>query len=372
MFTADRRVLRLVRPLVGAYNAEAGSAVVGVSVVDVDLDQAERRLEALQTRSAISVALLVAGLFLVQFVTIEHSLVQRLTRLREVVIAFGKGDRASRAVVGTMDELGEVSQAFNRMADHVSQSIEAVAAAERMKADFVSFASHQLRTPLAGLNWTLELAETAPGLPDEALEHLRGARASSARLVQLVNDLLNVSRLESGRFDVRIAPLDLADLTRQVVGSLESLAEKKSLDLRFDDGPPVSPVSADAQLLSEALTNLVSNAIKYTKPGGRIRIGVRDSDGLVRWHVADTGIGVPAAQRDHLFEKFFRADNAIDLAVEGTGLGLSFVRLVVVRFGGRVWAESEEGRGTTFVLTLPALDAAGGARAPDPTGGGKR
>ena len=226
--------------------------------------------------------------------------------------------------------------------------------AERLKSDFVSFVSHQLRTPLAGMNWMLELAAECEGLPPDAREHISDARESAARLVNLVNDLLDIARLEAGRVVVTPEPVRLADATRSVLTELERLIADKGLQVSVDaDHAPA--VLADPQLVRQAVMNLISNAIKYNKPGGRLAIRIAAQNDALEWSVRDTGMGIPRAAQSRLFEKFFRAENAVAQEVEGTGLGLHLVRLIIEQAGGRVWCESEPGAGSLFAFTLPVV-----------------
>lgn len=229
--------------------------------------------------------------------------------------------------------------------------------AERMKSDFVSFVSHQLRTPLSGMNWMLELAQDTPDLPPIAQDYIAEARASAERLGGLVNDLLDVSRLESGRLVLTIESVDMGALTLSVVDENRALVAAKGHRVVLELGDAVPSVSADAQLLRQAVANLVSNAIKYTPPGGTIVVALGQENGHVRWTVKDSGIGIPAGGQSRLFEKFYRADNALAMETEGTGLGLHLVRLVIEQLGGTVWCDSEEGKGATFGVALPAVAA---------------
>ncbi len=222
----------------------------------------------------------------------------------------------------------------------------------RMKSDFVSFVTHQLRTPLAGIKWLLELAAGTQDV-EELQAYIEDARAANERLVTLVNDLLDISRLESGRLVVTPQELDLGKMTRSVVDELTPLLNDKGHQLRVEGTDALPLVMADPQLLRQVVMNLISNAIKYTPPPGQIALRMRAENGSVEWAVQDNGIGIPKDALPRLFEKFYRADNVHKIETEGTGLGLYLVRLIVERFGGRIWCESEEGKGSTFLFTVP-------------------
>lgn len=227
----------------------------------------------------------------------------------------------------------------------------------RMKTDFVSFVTHQLRTPLSGIKWMLELAQESAD-PAEANSYVQDARDSADRLITLVNDLLDISRLESGKLQVTLEPVDLGGLTAGVLGDIATLVRDKGHTLTVAGGDALPAVTADAQLLRQVVLNLLSNAVKYTPAGGTVTVAMAREDGFVRWRVTDTGIGIPAAARERLFEKFFRAANSLTMDTEGTGLGLYLVRLIVERLGGRVGCDSEEGKGTTFWFTVPVSGGA--------------
>lgn len=243
--------------------------------------------------------------------------------------------------------------------------------AEQAKSDFVSFVSHQLRTPLSGVKWMLELA-SAEDLPEQARAAIQDAEESTERLVDLINTLLDIGRLESGRLSEASEPVQLDEITRSIVDEIQTLIDHKRQRLTVSTDAPLPPVVLDPQLIRQALMNLVSNAIKYTPQDGTIEVSIRHREGEFEWAIRDSGIGIPRAAQDRLFEKFFRAENAVGIDSEGTGLGLHLVRLIVEHFGGRVWCESEEGSGTTFRIVFPgerspATDRARGGDASHPS-----
>jgi len=228
--------------------------------------------------------------------------------------------------------------------------------AEQMKTDFVSFVTHQLRTPLSGVKWLLELAMEGINSPDEIRSYIQDARTSTERLIRLVNDLLDISRLERGKLQINNADIDIDDLTHDIVNELTPLITEKKQAITTQAVTDLPVLWADSQLLRQVILNLISNAMKYTPSGGKIDVRISYENTHVLWSVKDTGIGIPKADQDRLFEKFFRAGNAHAVETEGTGLGLYLVRLIVERFGGKVWCESEEGAGSTFLFTVPIPD----------------
>ncbi len=227
----------------------------------------------------------------------------------------------------------------------------------KMRNDFVSFVTHQLRTPLSGIKWMLELARET-GDADEKASYVEDARESADRLIGLVNDLLDASRLESGKLQVTLEPVRLRQLTYDVVADVATLVREKGHTLDVECEPDIPVSMLDAQLLRQVILNLLSNAIKYTPAGGTIAVRIGRDGSALRWSIRDSGIGISEDSQKRLFEKFFRADNAHTVDTEGTGLGLYLVRLIVERLGGTIACESEVGRGTLFHFTLP-ITAAG-------------
>jgi PAS domain S-box-containing protein len=228
-------------------------------------------------------------------------------------------------------------------------------AAVKMQADFVNFASHQLRTPLTGIKWMLELAMSEADGSTDMRGFVADSLDASERLIVLVNDLLSVSRLEGGRMVGTPARCNLAQLMQEVLADIQPMVRKSEHQLAATGLDGEHPVMGDAQMLRQVLQNLLSNAVKYTPHGGRIHVDLANDGAEVLCVVTDTGIGVPESARDRLFEKFFRADNVTTIETEGTGLGLYMVRLIVERAHGRIWFEPADGGGSRFLIALPLV-----------------
>jgi signal transduction histidine kinase len=227
-------------------------------------------------------------------------------------------------------------------------------AVEQMKTDFVSTVSHELRTPLAaiyGAAMTLQRRDVVVEEPQR--EKLLEVVSSEAdRLARIVNDILWASRLESGRMNVAIERCDAGALATEVVDVLRSRAPE-GIEVTISKSRGLPPVAADPDKLRQILTNLIDNAIKYSPDGGRVDVEIGRSGSRVRFCVNDEGLGVPPAEQDRIFEKFFRLDPNLTRGVGGTGLGLYITRELVTRMYGRVWVVSDGRSGSSFFLELP-------------------
>lgn len=226
---------------------------------------------------------------------------------------------------------------------------------DKAKSEFVSLASHQLRTPIASMRWNVELLETAgkDSMNSTQLSYIGKIGHGLSRMDMLVNDFLNVSKFELGTLVAKNEPLEILEFLETIQEEQKSFAEKKGLRMEVDWDKNIGIVHTDSHLLHMILNNLLSNAIKYTPEGGVVR-NVVISDGasyIVR--ISDSGIGIPKAEQDMIFSKVFRASNTESLAVEGTGLGLYIVKEAVHVLGGTISFESVEGEGTTFTVVLP-------------------
>ncbi len=237
----------------------------------------------------------------------------------------------------------------------LSQDITARKEIDRAKTEFVSLASHQLRTPLSAIRWYSEmlLSKYVGDLNEKQRQYVKEIYAGNLRMVELVNALLNVSRIDLGTFVSEPEPVNLVEICESVLSELNpQILEKTQTVERFFAGAPQT-YSADPKLIRIVFQNFLSNSVKYTQPGGQVsaEISVRDNSVYIR--VSDNGYGIPAAQHGKIFEKLFRADNVRQKDTEGTGLGMYIVKAIVESSGGRIWFESEENKGTTFHVLLP-------------------
>lgn len=239
---------------------------------------------------------------------------------------------------------------------------------DRQKSDFISIASHQLRTPLSAMRWFLDLllGGDAGALKPQQREYLADMSASVARMVKLVGDLLNISRIESGRVKPVPSLIATAGFTESIVKEFEPLVKQQGVKFSFAVAKDAAVFYADPNLARQAVSNVLSNAVKYTPPGGEVALDARVQDGQTVFRIRDTGVGIPKPQQYRIFDKFFRSENVISRETVGSGLGLYVVKTIMDLSGGRAWFESAENAGTTFYLAfpndpkdLPAEDARG-------------
>lgn len=227
---------------------------------------------------------------------------------------------------------------------------------DKMKSEFVSVASHQLRTPLSASKWFLEmlLNGDAGKLNDEQKEYIDHTYKSNERMIALVNDLLNVSRIESGTIAIEPVSTDIDGMVKSVLFELTPQIKQKKITTEYKTLSGGTPkIKIDPKLIRQVFQNLLSNSVKYTPERGITGVRVKKDGKFLQFEVFDTGVGIPKAQQAKVFKKFFRADNVITLQTEGTGLGLYVAKSVVDASGGKIWFTSTEGKGTSFFFTLP-------------------
>lgn len=226
---------------------------------------------------------------------------------------------------------------------------------DEMKSDFISVASHEMRTPMTSIKGSIELllGGYAGELPPESTELLGICLTAVDRLVRLINDLLDISKIESGKMELHLARLNVSDCVRKSMRSLRSLAEVNNVSIDAEQDDPLPEVMADRDRLEQVITNLLSNALKYSPPEKAVRIHVGAVDNLVRVAVRDEGPGIPPDQLNKVFDRFHQLSGA----KKGSGLGLTIARALVEQHHGRIWVESELGRGASFYFEIPAVSS---------------
>jgi len=231
---------------------------------------------------------------------------------------------------------------------------------ERLKTEFVSIAAHQLRTPLSAIKWTLRMLIDGDlgKITDEQVDFLQKTYQSNERMIDLVNSLLNVTRIEEGRFLYRPVPTDLIEIVEAVIESLQEKIKRKKINFKFVKPTEKLPkLTADAEKLKLAIQNLIDNAVSYTLPGKKveviIKVVVKKKGDVMRIAIKDEGVGIPKNQQSRVFTKFFRGANVIRLETVGSGLGLFIAKNIIEAHGGKISFKSDQKKGTTFYFTLP-------------------
>jgi two-component system phosphate regulon sensor histidine kinase PhoR len=236
----------------------------------------------------------------------------------------------------------------------LAQDLTRLRRLETVRRDFVSNLSHELRTPLASLKALAEtLQEGALEDPPAARRFIGQIQIEVDALTQMASELLELSKIESGRFSLDRSPVAACDLLHSALGRMQVQAERARVTLRVECADDLPVVHVDPQRLEQVLVNLIHNAVKFTRAGGEVVLLADPLPGEVRFAVRDTGIGIPAEEVPRIFERFYRVDKS--RTGSGTGLGLSIARHIVEAHGGKIWAESTEGQGSTFFFFVPSL-----------------
>lgn len=261
---------------------------------------------------------------------------------------------ATVCLVNDITDRRRAEQERERLIAQLQEANEKLQVLDKMKTNFISTVSHELRTPLTTIKAFIELLLLKQGMPeDRKVKLMSTVNDETDRLARLINDLLDLSRIEAGSMKWQFGAVSMEELIRSVIESMEVLFENKGLRVTTEFTPSLSPVSGDRDRLVQVVTNILSNAVKFTPRGGAIRVAVRQDAEQIAVEISDTGIGIPAAHLDLIFEKFHRSDDVLTAATEGTGLGLAITRQIVEYHGGSIWVTSTHGKGSTFAFNVP-------------------
>jgi signal transduction histidine kinase len=320
----------------------------------------------------------------------QRTVLTPVTTLREVADQVAEGDLAVRAAIRTGDEFQELSNAFNNMLAHLNEAHEeqrkinrsldvklgelaetnvSLYESNRLKSEFLANVSHELRTPLVSIIGFAELLRDAAANPETDAKRLarfsENILISGRSLLELINDLLDLAKIEAGRFELHVSEFDLAELCRDLLDFVRPLADKRSQKLEATLADDLPRMHSDSGRIKQILFNLLSNAVKFTPTGGTIALHTdRDGDGFVRLIVSDTGPGIPAEQHAAIFEKFRQLDASKTREHEGTGLGLAITKDLTQMLGGRIELHSVAGEGAKFLVTLPLHTERAAPRSP--------
>jgi two-component system, NarL family, sensor histidine kinase BarA len=353
-------------------------AIIRVTLDDQETVNAQAYNRALAWTAAIVIGFLS---MLSLWAVVRYVIVKPVTHLRDVANAVREGDVEQRATIRTGDEFEDLAASFNRMLrqllsqqselqhvnneldnrlDELAQANMRLYEMNRLKSDFLATVSHELRTPLNSIIGFSDVLSSIAALDDKQKRYVGNIQRSGTMLLEMINDILDLAKMESGKMEVRLSEFKIGNLVGAQCDMARPLAEKKNIDLDFTAPPNLPPMRQDQGKVQQILNNLLSNAIKFTPEGGRIMIEAqRDDYGDLRLMVTDTGIGISPDDQQLIFEKFRQAPgllkdgDAMTREYSGTGLGLSIVRELCRLLGGDVSVESELGKGSTFMVRLP-------------------
>lgn len=284
---------------------------------------------------------------------------RRVTALNRGAQALAAGDLTTRVAVQGSDELAELAQEFNGMAEQLAAGVAERERQEGVRRELIAAVSHDLRTPLAAIRAMLEAIND--GLIDDAATHeryLRTMRTQVDHMSVLINDLFELSRIDAGALRLERRRVALAELLSEAVMGLQAQARERTITLHTEVAPDVPPVLADPQQIERVIFNLLANALRHSPEGGTVRLVVepwsdQPDQPAARIALIDQGDGIAPEDLPHIFDRFYRGDKSRSRATGGAGLGLAIARGIIEAHGGRIWIESRPGHGTSVFFTLP-------------------
>jgi signal transduction histidine kinase len=296
---------------------------------------------------------------------LSWSLVGPLKRVNSRLAAIAEGDFSGHVEVPNRDELGVLAANLNRTNEELGRLYRELETASRHKSEFLASMSHELRTPLnAVIGFSEVLLDRLFGeLNEKQADYITDIHTSGRHLLSLINDILDLSKIEAGRMELQLGTVLLPEVIDSSVALMRERATRNGISLRVNVDPSAGAVEADERKLKQVLFNLLTNALKFTDRGGHVEVSARDEAGSVVVSVRDDGTGIALADQARIFEEFEQAGGGG--AQEGTGLGLALSRRIIALHGGRLSVESAPGQGSTFTFTLPRAHSSGGAVSDD-------
>jgi len=264
--------------------------------------------------------------------------------LKRGAARIASGDLTYRVKVETHDEFGELGESFNSMAASLDNS-------EQARRHLLADITHDLRTPLSVIEGTVDAMLDGVYQPNS--DNLGSIKEETAVLTRLVADLRDLSLAEAGQLKLELEPTNLVELVQRGVAQAEVIARKKNISLRMDIVKGLPQIEVDGRRIEQVVANLLTNALNYTPSGGTVTVSISSDRDSILVSVADTGEGIPAEHLSHIFERFYRVDDARSRKTGGAGLGLAIAKQMVELHGGKIWVESEVGKGSKFSFTLP-------------------
>ena len=335
-----------------AYSVHAMDGTDGQIGVLLFVSRIQSLMDSLHTVQwqLISVFVLIALAALVLALFLSQILTKPIANLNRTMRKMGKGDLSVRVPEKGSGELRELAENYNIMAAQLERL-------DKTRNQFVSNASHELKTPLATMKIMLETVMYQPEMPEDLRrEFMEDMNHEIDRLTGIITDLLVLTRMDN-QGEMNREKVDMSELTQETVHLLQPAAEKKNQQLT-DEIQPGLELFGDRIKLNQILYNLMDNAIKYTPENGKIHVSLKEEDGNLVWRVRDNGIGIPEEDQEHIFERFYRVDKARSRETGGTGLGLSIVRQMVKMHGGTISVSSKPDNGSEFTVSFPGEGAA--------------
>jgi two-component system phosphate regulon sensor histidine kinase PhoR len=345
-----------------AVRVAQGDSIIRIAV---PLSEIDREVGLIRGKILASTAVAFLPAILIAAILARH-ISRRLARVMSHAGELARGNFRARLSQIDSSEFGQLSRTLNETAENLQQTVSQLQwehaeleKLERVRKDFVINVSHELRTPLASIQgYTETLMDGALEDPDNNMRFLGIIRHNAERLARLTEDLLTLSRIEQKRKKFEFEPSLVNSLIHDGLEMVRPIAEKSEIRLREEPAPDDAIVWCDSEAISQVLSNLLDNAIKYTPAGGEITVGAHAAGDQIELFVRDTGIGIPEEDLPRLFERFYRVDKARSRELGGTGLGLSIVKHLVAAHNGSTRVESRVGEGSTFYFTLPVEQSA--------------